>query len=93
MTKVLLDIKDNGEVFFDCLNHSGDHDVCTIASTLAGVLGIEAEKCGIEPTHYEDGHVNIYLPVSEDKHREVFKAVKEAFLQLEEQNPEYIKVY
>lgn len=93
MTKVLLDIKDNGEVFFDCYNHAGDHDVCTVTSTLSGVLVIEAQKCGIEPSHYEEGHVNIYLPISEDKNREVFKTVREVFLQLEEQNPEHIKVY
>ena len=92
-TKVIFDIKDNGEVYFDCLNHASDHDVCTIVTTLCDVLVAEALMLNHEPDKYEKGHINIYLPATERHHREVFKAVKMVFEHIEDEHPGQVKVY
>lgn len=94
MTKVMYSINDYG-LMFDCTNHSDDHDVCTIVSTLCNVL---VEACTrfdetFEPTIYEKGHVRIDLRMTDNTIIEVFNSVMGVIRQAALQNPEHIKIY
>ena len=92
MTKVMMNIDEISGMYYECLEHSDDHDVCTIASTLSNVL---VEQCfieGHEPTIYNSGHVRIDMPFSQQAYA-VFRAVEGVFHQLERQHPENIKIY
>lgn len=95
MTKVILRIEKDGSLMFDCLNHSGDHDVCTIASTLCGVL---CQACtrfdeNFEPTVYSDGHVRIDLSMTDETLREIFQVVEDVMQAAVNKHPEHIKIY
>ena len=94
MTKVMFDVQDYG-LMFDCMNHSADHDVCTIISTLCNVL---VEACqrfdnDFKPTAYGKGHVRIDLKFTDDNIMAVFNAVMGVMYQLQSQNPKYVKIY
>ena len=93
MTKVMLRVDDHGAAFYDCMNHSGDHDVCTIMSTLSNVLVAECFRAGYEPTTYNDGHVRIDISRATYPLIEVFRCVEECINRVAEQHPEFIKVY
>lgn len=92
MTKVMINIDDISGIFFDCQMHSGDHDACTIISTLCNVLVEECFRQDREPTIYNPGHVRIDMPYS-DAAYEVFAAVEEVMQQAARQHPEHIKIY
>ena len=93
MTKVMLRVDEHGGVFYDCMNHSGDHDVCTIMSTLSNVLVAECFRAGYEPTEYNPGHVRIDIGRASYPLIEVFRCVDDVIGKVAEQNPENIKVY
>lgn len=80
MTNVSFQFCDDGSIVFECKNHSGDHDTCTICSTLCNVLACEVIRHGRAPAIYKEGHVLISGDKSE---REVFIAVLETFKALE----------
>lgn len=93
MTKIIFNVKENGEIFFDCENHSGDHDVCTIVSTLCNVLVRATEKADLVVDEYESGHVRIYIPQTKSCLREQFLTILDIFEELQTENPKYIKIY
>lgn len=94
MTKIILTITANRkDIFFDCLNHTGDHDVCTIISTLCNVLVAECLRLNTKPTIYEEGHVRIDLEYASAPTIEVFRAVEEVFKGVERNHPDIVKVY
>lgn len=94
-TKVLFTYNKDGSLLFDCYNHAGDHDVCTIVSTLCNVL---VEACvrfdlNFEPTIYNKGHVRIDLSMTNDEIREIFHVVEGVMHQAMHQHPEHIYIY
>lgn len=92
MTKVIFNIKPD-MAYFDCLQHSEDHDVCTIVSTLCNVLVAECMRSGVAPKVYAPGHVCISAEKVDAKCIEVFEAVHTVFAQVEEQHSENVKLY
>jgi len=93
MTKVIMDIHEDGSIFFDCENHSDDYDVCTIVSTLCNVLVVASNRANFEPTEYKPGHVRIYIPKAEYPLIETFRAVEDTLKEVQKQNPKYVKIY
>lgn len=93
MTKVLLVINpEEGHIYFECLDHSSDHDTCTIVSTLCNVLIAECERIGVEPK-LNGPHVRIQITDPGSETIEVFKCVDRVLRACEEQNKRYMKVY
>lgn len=92
MTKVMLNIDKLNGIYYESMTHAGDHDACTIVSTLSNVLVEECFNEGHEPTIYNKGHVRIDMPYS-DKAYEVFKAVEGVMRQAAHQLPDHIKIY
>lgn len=92
MTTVQCSIEQN-TIFFECVEHSGDHDTCTICSTLCNVLVCAVQANGIEPEVYESGHVVIHVKpyrlskVVFDQVKTVFMAVMNTFRALQESSP------
>ena len=80
MTRVTFKFSDN-EIYCECENHAGDHDICTICSTLCNVLVCENMRYGINPIIYEPAHVVI---LGDERQKEVFIAVLETFRVLSE---------
>ena len=93
MTKVMLTADDYGKVFYDCLNHSEDYDVCTIMSTLSNVLVEACFRADYEPTEYSPGHVRIDMDKAPYPTVEVFRTVAGVINQVAQQNPDHIKIY
>ena len=93
MTKVIMHIDNYGEIFFDCLNHNSDYDICTIISTLCNVLVVETIRAHWQPKVYEPGHVTIEMSNADEKVAEVFRAVLRVFEDVQEQHPNQIKIY
>lgn len=94
MTKIMLRISENRhDIYFDCLNHAGDHDVCTIISTLCNVLVAECIRLGSKPSVYEEGHVHIDIEYATPQTVEVFKAVEMVFKEIEKNHPDIVKIY
>ena len=92
MTKVIMNIK-GGSIMYDCLNHAGDHDACTVMATLSNVLVEAADRIGVEATIYNPGHVRVDIPDASAETIEVFEAVKEVIRHAAVRYPEHIKVY
>lgn len=92
MTKVILDMPDDGSIMFDCINHAGNHDACTIMATLCNVLVEETFRLGDEPVMYEPGHVRIDLHKADEIAHEVFETVFEVMKQAARQQPDHIKI-
>lgn len=93
MTKAILTIDESSNIMFDCSNHAGDHDACTIMATLCNVLVCSAFRNGKEPTVYNPGHVRIDIMNADEKTIETFRCVYEAMEQAAKQQPEFIKTY
>lgn len=93
MTKVMMHLENYNEIYFDCVNHSDDHDVCTIVSTLCNVLVMACNRARWKPSVYEEGHVMIDIPNASLGLQEVFYAVKNVFEEVAEQNPDNVKLY
>lgn len=93
MTKVMLRTYENGALFYDCLNHAGDDDACTIMSTLSNVLVEACFRSGHDPTIYNKGHVRIDISKGEYPCIEVFRCVNHVIEQVAKQYPDNVKVY
>ena len=93
MTKVTLEIKDNGDIMYDCFNHAGDHDVCTIISTLSNVLCEASFRAGRDPTCYNKGHVRVDIPGADEPTIEVFRTVQHVMEQVALQHPDHVNLY
>ena len=94
MTKVIISIADNGGAFFfDCENHSDDHDVCTIASTLCNVIVSWCMERGYRIDDYKPGHVRITGDDCDKATDALLRTILRVFEQVQEQNPAFIKVY
>lgn len=95
MTNVILDLKDDGALHFECRNHSDSRIVCTAVSTLTNVLLVAAEREGIEPTvrDKEAGYIAIDIPYPKPGTVYVARCIGECFEALEEQYPEFVKTF
>ncbi len=93
MTKVMINVGKDGSFFFDCENHSEDHDVCTIASTLCNVVVAGCIEKGHKIDEYKPGHVHITGDECDKETSAILRTVLSVFEQVQEQNPESIKVY
>ena len=93
MTKVMFVQNDDGTVYFDCLNHAGDESVCTIVSTLCNVAVQACLRCGHEIKLYEPGHVTIMVPKGSFPLNETLSTVMDVMGAVQEQHPDYIKIY
>lgn len=93
-TKVIINVgEDGGAFFFDCENHSGDHDVCTIASTLCNVVVARCLERGYKIDAYEPGHVRIAGDHCDEQTSTILRTVLSVFEQVQEQTPRLLKVY
>jgi hypothetical protein len=92
MTKVMMNIDEISRMYYECINHAGDHDACTIASTLSNVICEVCFNEGHEPTIYNSGHVRVDIPFSQNAYA-VFRAVEGVMRQAARQQPEHIKIY
>lgn len=92
MTKVIFNI-DKNDVYVDCTNHAGDHDACTIVSTLMNVLVAKCMMCHKPINKYEGGRVFINTHFSDPKDIDVFEAVKFTLEKAAEEYPDSIKIY
>ena len=93
MTKTMMHIGSYGDIYFDCLNHSGDYTVCAIVSTLCNVLVSACIRSKIEPREYKAGHVTIDIDKAEFPLIEVFRSVWDVMLQVAEQYPDCVEIY
>lgn len=93
MTKVMLNADEFGGIFYDCMNHAGDHDACTVMSTLSNVLVEACFRAGCEPTTYNPGHVRIDMEQADYPTIEVFRTVGAVIEKFAKQYPNYVKVY
>lgn len=89
MTKVLISIY-RTSCYYEAEGHAGNHDVCTILSTLEGVL-----TTAQTPRQYdaESGHCQIVIDDATDAQKTVFRAVQSVLQQVAEQFPEHVKLY
>ena len=92
MTKVMMNIDEISGMYYECIEHSDDHDVCTIISTLSNVIVEECFVEGHEPTIYNSGHVRVDMPYSKEAYT-VFRVVEGVMRQVARQHPENIKIY
>lgn len=88
-----MDISKNGLIMYDCINHAGDHDVCTIVSTLTNVLVEATFAIGYEPTTYDEGHVRLDIPDADFVTMELFRIVLKQLKEVANQHPDYLKIY
>lgn len=94
MTKAIMDADSlSRNIMFDCQNHAGDHDACTIMATLCNVLVEASFRSGIAPTTYKPGHVRIDISGADDKTLAIFDTVYAVMKQAADQQPDYIKIY
>jgi len=91
MTRVTITI-DKGICYLDCIEHSEDHDVCTIVSSVLNVI-LMSYPDDYEPEIYEPGHVRIMDNNASEETKAVFKAAKRTLQALAMQEPKYIKVF
>lgn len=76
-------------VYYECKNHAGDHDLCTIISTISNMI-VSALPEGVMPDKYESGHVLIQRVMPERQLLEVVKTAEKVLRGLAEDNPKYI---
>ena len=93
MTKAILTIDESSNLMFDCENHAGDHDACTIMATLCNVLVTRTLKLKREPTTYTPGHVRLDIPNADLETITIFQTVYETMEQAAKLQPEFIKIY
>lgn len=77
--------------FLNVEGHAGDHDVCTIISTITNMVAAALPE-GVEPDIYEDGHVMIKRDAAERRVIAVTEVAETMFKELEAEYPEHIKV-
>lgn len=93
MTKVQLSItREDGPLWFDCIGHAGDREVCGMISTLLNFLVLYMQDRGVTPTIYEKGHLQFDMYMSNVHVNRVFRNVKKTMEALELQYPDNIKV-
>lgn len=89
-----MDIKDDDSaLYFECVNHAGDHDVCTMVSTLCNTLVLRCDKRGYDVEKYDAGHVRINIERADTGTCIVARALLDQFLYMEQFYPDYVKVY
>lgn len=94
MTKVICSTtRYDGPVYFECVGHAENKEVCAECSTLCSMLVRYIDKKGHAPEVCEDGHVKIGLNRSNMELHAVFEAAMLEFSALAERFPDHIKVY
>lgn len=91
MTQVTISI-DRDTCYLDILEHAGNHDVCTIVSTVANVILMHYPN-DFEPEIWQPGHVRIMDCHANEETKAVFRAAKKTLQGLALQEPGYIVVY
>jgi len=90
MTTAHLSIDKQSNISFDCVNHAGDWDVCTMITAYCNVLVAECLRHDVYPTVYEAGHIHIDFEYASDSTKEVFLSVWDAIKATAEEYPEHI---
>lgn len=94
MTKVMCKIdKDEQNIFFDCMNHAGDREVCIMCSTICNVLIAACESAKVDKIMTTDAHVQICIDKADEALASVFEAAMEVFQDIQYQFPDSCKVY
>lgn len=94
MTKVMMRAdKEKGSIFFDCMNHAGDREVCIMCSTLCNVLGAAVTRASTGDIISTDGHVQFNIEKRNYALLEVFEAVMDTFKEVEKEHPDKVKIY
>lgn len=99
MTKVMCkinndDTKMDGSIFFDCMNHAGNREVCIMCSTLCNVLQAACERAKVGDIMESEAHMQISVDkIADGALLEVFASVMEVFKGVAEQFPDMCKVY
>lgn len=94
MTKVMSKIDEkNKSIFFDCMNHAGNREVCIMCSTLCCVLQAACERANVGNVMESDAHIQFSIDNADGTLMEVFASVMEVFKGVQEQFPDYCKVY
>ncbi len=94
MTKLIMDVRDDDSaLYFECIMHVGDHDICTMVSTLCNVLVLRCDQRDYDVDIYNEGHVRINIERADAGTCAVARALLDSFMYLEEMYPDYVKVY
>lgn len=94
MTKVLIRVEeDDSRLYFECVEHSGDRDMCMRVSALCNVLVLRCRKRGYDVDVYEPGRVRIEISRADPATCAVVRALSDVFCALEEEYPDKVKVY
>lgn len=93
MTNITMSIGVGNNLFYDAEYHAGEHDACTIISTVSSMLIAEAERCGIKPAVLEKGHCRIGIPDASPEAVEVWKCAEEVLTDLSHQMPQYVRMW
>lgn len=93
VTKVMYNADPMNGIYYECLNHADDHDVCTIISTLSNVMVEACLKADCEPTEYSKGHVRIDMPLTDDYTLYVCDTVFKQIQNVARLHPENVKIY
>ena len=93
MTKISLSItREDGPLWFDCVGHAGNREVCGMISTILNFLVVYMAERGHAPSVYEPGHLQFDLYMSDLHINRVFRAVVTTLQELENQHPDNIKI-
>lgn len=93
MSKVIITIEGDGNIYFEVVNHSENYDVCTIVSTLCNVMIKAMERHKFPVLTQEEGHVRIIVNHADDALVELTKTIRDTFYEVEDQHPYFVKVY
>lgn len=93
MTRVIFHVG-GGSAYIDINMHSGDHDVCTMISTIANVIICGTEERGnIVTKVYEPGHVRMCGEHIDTHDMHILEAARTALECIEDEHPEHIRIY
>jgi uncharacterized protein YsxB (DUF464 family) len=93
MTEVRLEItREDGPLWFDCIGHAGDREVCGMISTLLNFLVVYMAGEGKCPSIYEPGHLQFEEYMSNKRINDVFKAVVTTLSELSVHYPDNLKI-
>ena len=93
MTKEMMHIDENMNIYFDCRSHAGKTDVCIMCSTLCNVLIVACSEYGIEPKDDKDGHLSFDIEKAPSELVRIFGCVQKVFNAVGSQFPDHLMVY
>ena len=95
MTEEKMRIDANGNIDFECRNHSEKRDVCIMCSTIKELLisACELNHIDLDEALYEaDGVVKIHIRGASYPLVEAFRAAHETYKKIADQFPFFLKI-